>query len=112
MADFTGGGTVGQVYTQLDPDHMQRRLVNGKCVPVFPHEYVRTNTIFEIIKAAGMRTAWSDKHPAYEDLAGPSGTGLDELYAPEIMLKGIYSPTVRRGRTESRQSRRLSGGQI
>jgi hypothetical protein len=84
VADFTGGGTVGQVYTQLDPDHMQRKLVNGKCVPVFPHEYVRTNTIFEIIKAAGMRTAWSDKHPAYEDLAGPSGTGLDELYAPEI----------------------------
>ena len=84
VADFTGGGTVGQVYTQLDPDHMQRKLVNGKCVPVFPHEYVRTNTIFEIIKGAGRRAVWSDKHPAYEDLAGPSGTGLDELYAPEI----------------------------
>ena len=62
VADYTGGGTVGQVYTQLDPDHMQRKLVNGKCVPVYPHEYVRTNTIFEIIKAAGMGTAWSDKH--------------------------------------------------
>jgi Type I phosphodiesterase / nucleotide pyrophosphatase len=84
VTDFTGGGTVGQVYTQLDPDHMQRKLVNGQCLPVYPHEYVRTNTIFEIIKAAGMRTAWSDKHPAYEDLAGPSGTGLDELYTPEI----------------------------
>jgi hypothetical protein len=84
VADFTGGGTVGQVYTQLDPDHMQRKLVDGKCVPVFPHEYVRTNTIFEIIKGAGRRAVWSDKHPAYEDLAGPSGTGLDELYAPEI----------------------------
>jgi len=84
VADFTGGGTVGQVYTQLDPDHMQRKLVNGVCVPVFPHEYVRTNTIFEVIKGAGRRAVWSDKHPAYEDLAGPSGTGLDELYAPEI----------------------------
>jgi hypothetical protein len=31
-----------------------------------------------------MRTAWSDKHPAYEIVSGPSGTGLDELYAPEI----------------------------
>src|SRR6202008_4993678 len=67
-----------------DPDHMQRKLVNGKCVPIYPHEYVRTNTIFEIIRAAGYRTVWSDKHPAYEDLAGPSGAGLDELYAPEI----------------------------
>jgi hypothetical protein len=84
VADFTGGGTVGQVYTQLDPDHMQRKLVNGQCVPVYPHQYVRTNTIFEVIKAAGLRAVWSDKHPAYEDLAGPSGTGLDELYAPEI----------------------------
>src|SRR5271165_4533303 len=63
---------------------MQRKLVDGKCVPVFPHEYVRDNTIFEIIKAAGRRTVWSDKHPAYEDLSGPSGKGLDELFAPEI----------------------------
>ena len=84
LADFTGGGIVGQVYTQLDPDNMQRKIINGVCQPVFPHQYVRTNTIFEIIKAAGKHTVWSDKHPAYEDLAGPSGTGLDELYAPEI----------------------------
>ena len=79
VADFTGGGTLGQVYTQLDPDNMQRQLVGGQCVPVYPHEYVRTNTIFEVIKAAGLRTVWSDKHPAYEDLSGPSGKGLDEL---------------------------------
>jgi len=84
LADFNGGGIVGQVYTQLDPNNMQRRLVNGVCKPIFPHEYVRTNTIFEVIKAAGKHTVWSDKHPAYEDLAGPSGTGLDELFAPEI----------------------------
>lgn len=84
VADYTAGGTLGEVYTQLDTNNMQRHIVNGKCVPVFPHEYVRTNTIFEIAKAAGLYTAWSDKHPAYEDLYGPSGTGLDELFAPEI----------------------------
>jgi len=84
VSDYTGGGTLGQVYTQLDTDNMQRHIVGGKCKPVFPHDYVRTNTIFEIIKAAGMYTAWSDKHPAYEDLAGPSGKGLDELFSPEI----------------------------
>ena len=84
VTDYTAGGTVGQVYTQLDPDHMQRKLVNGNCVPVYPHEYVRTNTIFEVLKEAGRRVVWSDKHPAYEDLSGPSGKGLDELYAPEI----------------------------
>jgi Type I phosphodiesterase / nucleotide pyrophosphatase len=97
VADITAGGTIGQVYTQLDPDHMQRKLVNGKCVPVFPHEYVRTNTIFEVIKAAGMRAVWSDKHPAYEDLAGPSGTGLDELYAPEINSQDTLDPGANAG---------------
>jgi hypothetical protein len=84
VADLAGGGTLGKVYTQLDPDHMQRRLVDGQCVPVYPHEYVRTNTIFEVIREAGMRAVWSDKHPAYEDLSGPSGKGLDELFTPEI----------------------------
>jgi hypothetical protein len=97
VADFTGGGTVGQVYTQLDPDHMQRKLVNSQCVPVFPHDYVRTNTIFEVIKAAGKHTVWSDKHPAYEDLAGPSGAGLDELYAPEINSQDTLDPGAQTG---------------
>ncbi len=84
VADIAGGGTLGQVYTQLDPDNMQRKLVNGVCQPVYPHQYMRANTIFEVIKAAGGLTAWSDKHPAYENLSGPSGKGLDDLFAPEI----------------------------
>ena len=54
------------------------------CTPIFPHEYLRTNTIFEVIKAAGGLTAWSDKHPAYEVLSGPSGKGIDDLFTPEI----------------------------
>jgi arylsulfatase A-like enzyme len=97
VADITGGGTLGKVYTQLDPDHMQRHIVYGQCVPVYPHEYVRTNTIFEIIKTAGMRTVWSDKHPAYEDLAGPSGRGLDELFAPEINSQDTLDPGAQTG---------------
>ena len=53
-------------------------------MPIYPHQYIRTNTIFEIIKSAGGLTAWSDKHPAYEVLSGPSGKGIDDLFAPEI----------------------------
>jgi hypothetical protein len=97
VADYTAGGTLGKVYTQLDPDNMQRKLVDGKCQPVYPHQYVRDNTIFEIIKAAGRRTAWSDKHPAYEDLAGPSGKGLDELFAPEINSQDTLDPGAQTG---------------
>lgn len=84
VADVTGGGTLGQVLTQLDPDSMQRRLVDGVCKHVYPHQYIRTNTMFEVIKKAGGLTAWSDKHPAYEVLSGPSGKGIDDLFAPEI----------------------------
>ena len=42
------------------------------------------NTIFEVAHAAGLRTAWSDKHASYEIVAGPSGTGVDDLFTPEI----------------------------
>ena len=49
-----------------------------------PHDYVRVNTIFEAVKAAGGKTAWTDKHPSYEWVNGPSGKGLDDFYGPEI----------------------------
>src|SRR5262249_53979261 len=52
--------------------------------PVFPHSYLRVNTIFEVIKRSGGYTAWTDKHPAYEILNGPSGEGLDDFFGPEI----------------------------
>ncbi len=84
VSDLTGGGTLGRVETQLDPNNMQRRIVHGQCTPMYPHDYVRTNTVFEIMKSAGLYTAWSDKHPAYEYLNGPSGSGIDDLFAPEI----------------------------
>ena len=35
-------------------------------------------------KAAGLRTAWTDKHPSYEWTNGPSGKGVDDFYGPEI----------------------------
>lgn len=57
------------------------------CKRVYPHSYLKVNTVFEVAKAHGLRTAWSDKHPAYEILGGPSGKGLDDLFAPEINSK-------------------------
>lgn len=97
VTNLSGGGTLGEVLTQLDPDNMQRHLVNGTCKPMYPHEYVRTNTIFEVAHAAGLYTAWSDKHPAYEDLNGPSGTGLDELFTPEINSQDTLDADAKAG---------------
>jgi hypothetical protein len=57
------------------------------CVPVYPHDFVRVNTAFEIIHQAGRRTAWSDKHLSYEVVQGPSGKGVDDLFNPESAAK-------------------------
>jgi predicted AlkP superfamily pyrophosphatase or phosphodiesterase len=54
------------------------------CKPVYPHSYLQANTVFEVAQNAGLRTAWSDKHAAYEILDGPTGTGIDDLFTPEI----------------------------
>ena len=54
------------------------------CQPVYPHQYLKVNTIFEVAKKHGLHTAWSDKHVAYEILNGPSGQSIDDLFAPEI----------------------------
>src|SRR5215467_3354329 len=54
------------------------------CTPVYPHSFLRVNTIFEVAQEAGLYTAWSDKHPAYDLVNGPSGKGVADLYTPEI----------------------------
>ena len=55
------------------------------CNPVFPWNFVRSNTIFGVIHQNGGYTAWSDKHPSYSSVAGPgSGSNLDDYYSPEI----------------------------
>lgn len=53
--------------------------------PVLPWQFLRVNTIFEIAKAHGYRTAWSDKHVgAYQAVMGHSGAGVDDYFSPEI----------------------------
>jgi len=81
-----GGGGLSESELPLDP-------ARGNA-PVYPHNYVRVNTIFEVIKAAGLRTAWSDKHLADEIVNGPSGKGVDDLYIPEIAAVNQFGVTI------------------
>jgi hypothetical protein len=48
----------------IDPNKLPAQLFNGVCSPVWPHNLVRANTIFDVIHRHHLRTAWSDKHPA------------------------------------------------
>jgi len=70
------------------------RSVGGVCTPVYPHNYLRVNTVFEVIKARGGRTAWSDKHPSYDILQGPSGAGVDDLFTPEVDATSAVPPPI------------------
>lgn len=44
-----------------------------------------------MIKTFRGRTAYSEKRPAYDFLNGPSGTGVDGLYVPEINANNTIS---------------------
>jgi hypothetical protein len=79
----------------IDPNSLPYQIdSNNKCVPVYPHNALRTNTLFEVVKGHGGVTAWADKHPAYDLVRGPSGAGLDDLYTPEITNVGGLDNTV------------------
>jgi hypothetical protein len=79
----------------IDPTRLPRRLnSSNQCVAVYPHDAIKTNTIFEVVKARGGVTAWADKHPAYDLVNGPSGTGVDDLYTPEVTNVGGLDNTV------------------
>jgi len=87
-----GAGLTDGGIASIDPQRLPRDPAAG-CAPVYPWNFVRVNTIFGVIHAAGGYTAWSDKHPAYSSVAGPGGV-LDDFYAPEINSDVIGLPGV------------------
>ena len=56
----------------------------GECQPIFPRDYLRTNTIFEVACGNGLNTVYLDKHPTYKFLNGPSGLGLTQGFFPNL----------------------------
>ena len=74
-ASLTDGG-----FHSIDPMRLPRDPAHG-CVPVYPWNFIRTNTIFGVIHSAGGRTAWSDKHAVYASVSGPTGTAAPSANA-------------------------------
>jgi Type I phosphodiesterase / nucleotide pyrophosphatase len=79
----------------IDPATLSNYInAEGKCTRLFPHNAVRSNTIFEVVRSNGGHTAWADKHPAYDLVNGPSGKGVQDLYTPEITNNNGFDNTV------------------
>jgi hypothetical protein len=62
------------------------------CKPILPGQYMKVNTIFNVAHDHGLRTAWSDKHPSYQTLDGPSGVGVSDFFVPEINSQAAGLP--------------------
>ncbi len=79
----------------INPNFLIRDPNRG-CAPVYPWDFVRTNTIFGVVHQAGGYTAWSDKHPAYSAVSGngSNGKAVDDYYSPEINSNVIGLPGV------------------
>jgi len=97
---LNGGGPYAKTdggILSIDPDKLVRDPFNG-CNPVYPWNFVRTNTIYGVIHKAGGYTAWSDKHAVYALVSGPTGTSspsnVDDYYSPEVNSNQVPLPGI------------------
>jgi hypothetical protein len=89
-----GAGLTEGGIASIDPKKLARDPQAG-CAPVYPWNFIRVNTLFGVIHAAGGHTAWIDKHPSYSFVGGPGGTGLDDYYSPEVDSTVVPLPGVK-----------------
>jgi hypothetical protein len=95
---FPGYSTIDGGIKSINPDRLERDPFNH-CNPVYPWNFIRTNTIYGVIHAAGGYTAWSDKHAPYAVVSGPTGTdqpsNVDDYYSPEVNSLQIVLPGIK-----------------
>ncbi len=95
---FPGGLDTNPVAIMNLTAHPQSGLNPGSfpvdpktCQPITPWDYLKVNTIFQVIHDAGLRTAWSDKHAIYTSFNGPGsgGMSIDDFFGPEIDSQAV-----------------------
>ena len=100
---FAGYSTIDGGVKSINPDRLIRDPFNH-CKPVYSWNFVRTNTIFGVIHAAGGYTAWSDKHAGYASVSGPNPlpdlhpavpANVDDYYSPEVNSLQILLPGIK-----------------
>jgi len=107
---LNGGGPYASVIDggilSIEPSRLIRDPFSSPtpCMPVYPWNFIRTNTIYGVIHHAGGYTAWSDKHAVYAAVSGPTGTSspsnVDDYYSPEVNSNQIPLPGIKTAGTD------------
>jgi arylsulfatase A-like enzyme len=93
QALISGGGNFDA--SSIDPAKLPVQFVNGQPQPVYPNQFLPVNTIFDVAHNAGLYTAFSDKHPAYQIANGPNPNAINDFYGPEInSTTALYDPVA------------------
>jgi Type I phosphodiesterase / nucleotide pyrophosphatase len=98
QSKLNGGGPYGLTdggILAIEAARLPRDPFNN-CAPLYPWNFIRTNTIYGVIHAAGGYTAWADKHPVYAAVSGPgtNASNVDDYYSPEVNSTVIGLPKV------------------
>ena len=92
---FPGYSLIDGGIKSIDPKKLNRDPFDN-CNPVYAWNFIRTNSIYSVIHAAGGFTAWSDKHAAYAAVNGHTDgatpTNVDDYYSPEVNSNIIALP--------------------
>jgi YVTN family beta-propeller protein len=89
---ISGGGNFDA--SSIDPNQLP---INSKGQVVYPNQFLPVNTIFDVAHQAGLYTAFSDKHPAYQIADGTDPNAIDDFYGPEInSTTALYDPTTKK----------------
>ena len=80
QALLSGGGNFDA--SSIDPSKLPINPTTNQVV--YPNQFLQVNTIFDVAHQAGLYTAYSDKHPAYQIADGSDPTAINDLYTPEI----------------------------
>ncbi len=78
--------------------HLKRNLIaHPRPIRTVAALAATADTVFNVARAAGLRTAWSDKHPAYQEakIAEHGGDAEPDRNVPIL----VVSPTLKHGAT-------------
>jgi hypothetical protein len=92
---FAGYSLMDGGIKSIDPNKLPCDPYNN-CSPVNSWQFVRTNSIYSVIHAAGGYTAWSDKHAVYAAVSGhgKNANNVDDYYSPEVNSNVIGLPGI------------------